>query len=223
MTAAGDVPSSSSASGRPTNGNDVGGTSSGSSSSLNSMPVSSIMVHEVKTVREEQTVLDVCRIMHQYNIGSVVVVASREGENKNITSNPSPPPSSDYEPTGIVTERDIVRHIAIKLIGIQAPVHDVMSRPAVTVRPETSLAEAIQIMQTRDFRRLVVVDENGLLAGIITDKDIFRAIARNPAVISDLLGGQQASSPSSLMATDKGLLDQSRMESLGELFRPKHS
>jgi signal-transduction protein with cAMP-binding, CBS, and nucleotidyltransferase domain len=120
---------------------------------------------------------------------------------------------------GIVTERDIVRHIATKLIAIQAPVEDVMSRPLVTVRPETSLADAIQIMQSKNFRRLVVVDNSGKIMGIITDKDIFRAIARKPTLISGYLSEQAFPS---LSAGNKDLIDQLRMESLDELFRPKH-
>lgn len=196
------------------------------SSNINVMPVSSMMAQDVKTVREDQTILDVCRVMHNHNIGSVVVVAGRETKDPSLA--PSSSPSSSVtsnvkhrfdEPAGIITERDIVRHIAIKLIAIQAPVSDVMSKPVVTVRPETSLAEAIQIMQSRNFRRLVVVDNNRKLLGIITDKDILRAIARNPALVSELLSAQQPL-PSSL-ATDKDLLDQLRMGSLGELFQPK--
>ena len=179
-----------------------------SAASIASMPVSSVMVRDVKTVREEQTILDVCRVMHDNNIGSVIVV--RENENPSIDRPP-------FEPTGIITERDIVNHIATKLIAIQAPAREVMSKPLVTVRPETSLADAIQTMQAKDFRRLVVVDNDGRMVGIVTDKDIFRAIARNQALIADLLGEQP------IPAANRELLDQIRMEALGDLFTPKHS
>jgi CBS domain-containing protein len=177
--------------------------SGASDNSISIVPVSSIMVRDVKTVKEEQTILDVCIIMHHNNIGSVVVV--REDKD----------PS--FEPTGIITERDIVNHIATKLIAIQAPVHEVMSKPLVTVRPETSLAEAIQTMQSKDFRRLVVVDSNRKMVGIVTDKDIFRAIARNQALLAGLLGEQP------LPGASKDLLDQIRMETLGKLFTPGHA
>ena len=176
--------------------------------SIESMPVSSIMVKDVKTVKVEQTVLDACRMMHQNNIGSVVVVR----ENKKPSADGSP-----FEPAGIITERDIVNHIATKLIAIQAPVNDVMSKPVVTVRPEATLADAVQTMQSRNFRRLVIVDNTGKMAGIVTDKDIFRAIARSPALIAGLLGEQ----PTPLV--DKALLEQMRTETLGELFKPEHS
>ncbi len=183
---------------------------------INLVPLSSIMIKDVKTVREGQTILDVCRLMHQHNIGSIVVVEKQAGKPSLSTDGKA---GLLDKPVGIVTERDIVRHIATKLIAIQAPVEDVMSRPLVTVRPETSLADAIQIMQSKNFRRLVVVDNSGKIMGIITDKDIFRAIARKPTLISGYLSEQAFPS---LSAGNKDLIDQLRMESLDELFRPKH-
>ncbi len=183
---------------------------------INLVPLSSIMIKDVKTVREGQTILDVCRLMHQHNIGSIVVVEKQAGKLSLSTDGKA---GLLDKPVGIVTERDIVRHIATKLIAIQAPVEDVMSRPLVTVRPETSLADAIQIMQSKNFRRLVVVDNSGKIMGIITDKDIFRAIARKPTLISGYLSEQAFPS---LSAGNKDLIDQLRMESLDELFRPKH-
>jgi predicted transcriptional regulator len=172
-----------------------------SATSIDNVPVSSVMVQDVKTAREDQTVLDVCKVMHDNNIGSVVVIRENASGGK-------------AEPTGIVTERDIVHHIATKLIAIQAPVSEVMSKPLVTVRPETSLADTIQTMQSRDFRRLVVVDNAGKMVGIVTDKDIFRAIARNRALIQGILGEQP------VPAADSELLNRLRTETLGELFRP---
>lgn len=177
-----------------------------SATSINKIPVSSAMTQDVKTVKEEQTILDVCKLMNNHNIGSVVVIK----QNKNPSTDKLP-----FEPSGIITERDIVNHIATKLIAIQARVHQVMSKPLVTVRPETSLADAIQSMHSRDFRRLVVVDNNGTMVGIITDKDIFRAITRNQSLVADLLGEQ------SIPIANRELLDQIRMETLGDLFNPK--
>jgi predicted transcriptional regulator len=45
-----------------------------SATSIDNVPVSSVMVREVKTAREDQTVLDVCKVMHDNNIGSVIVI-----------------------------------------------------------------------------------------------------------------------------------------------------
>jgi CBS domain-containing protein len=53
---------------------------------------------------------------------------------------------------------------------------DVMSR-AVTVRPETTLAEAEAILEKNGFNSLPVVDEQERLLGVVTSLDLLRAFA----------------------------------------------
>ena len=61
--------------------------------SLDSTNVSSVMNPEVKTDTEEQNIMSACKIMHDNNIGSVIIVTLEDRE----------------KPTGIFTERDVVR------------------------------------------------------------------------------------------------------------------
>ncbi|HSH29941.1 MAG TPA: CBS domain-containing protein [Thiohalobacter sp.] len=51
-----------------------------------------------------------------------------------------------------------------------------MSRPVITVHPETPLAEAAHEMVTRRISGLPVVDADGKLVGIITEADLLRAL-----------------------------------------------
>jgi CBS domain-containing protein len=53
-------------------------------------------------------------------------------------------------------------------------VADVMTTKLVTVRPETSLAEAAGLMLTRRLSGLLVVDDAGRLAGVVTEGDLLR-------------------------------------------------
>lgn len=50
-----------------------------------------------------------------------------------------------------------------------------MSAPAVTVRPDTPFQEALRLMRERRFRRLPVVDDNGHLVGIVSERDLLHA------------------------------------------------
>ena len=50
-------------------------------------------------------------------------------------------------------------------------VKDLMSRPPITIVPDTPVFEARQMMQTQRVRHLLVL-EHGRLVGIITDRDI---------------------------------------------------
>ncbi len=51
-------------------------------------------------------------------------------------------------------------------------VRDFMSNPAVTCRPETTLQAAARSMELHNVGSLVVVADDGHLAGIVTDRDI---------------------------------------------------
>ena len=45
---------------------------------IESVSVSSIMTKDVKTAKENQTLHSVCRVMHDNNVGSVVIVKDEE-------------------------------------------------------------------------------------------------------------------------------------------------
>ena len=143
-------------------------------SALHSIPVSRIMTGPVQTIQEDNTVQGACKIMVQNNIGSVIVIAAQSA---NVQS-----------PVGIITSKDIVRHLAEKPISFSNPVNELMSKPIVTIHPNASLEDALQIMQSKNIRRVLVMSDDGNnMAGIISDKDIFRFIARNESVTSGLV------------------------------------
>lgn len=57
-------------------------------------------------------------------------------------------------------------------------IREIMSKPPLTVPTTASLAEAASIMRDRDVGDVLVVDADGCLCGIVTDRDIIvRAIA----------------------------------------------
>jgi CBS domain-containing protein len=145
-------------------------------SGLDSIPVSRVMTHQVKTIQENDIIQKACKIMIQHNIGGVIVVAGRS--------------VNAQSPVGIITGTDIVRHMAEEPISFSAPVSQLMSKPVVTIHPNASLQDALQTMQARDIRRLLVMSDDGNnMAGIVTDRDIFRFVTRNqpisPAFVND--------------------------------------
>ena len=145
-------------------------------SSLDSIPVSRVMTTPVRTIQENDILQKACKIMIQNNIGSVIVVAAQS--------------VNAQTPVGIITGTDIVRHMAEEPISFSAPVNQLMSKPVVTIHPNASLQDALQTMQARDIRRILVMSDDGNnMAGIITDKDIFRFVTRNqplsPAFVNE--------------------------------------
>jgi predicted transcriptional regulator len=62
-----------------------------------------------------------------------------------------------------------------------------MSKPLITISTNGSVKDAIQLMQQKNIRRLVISDGERMV-GIITDKDVFRSIMNNQELIPSLLG-----------------------------------
>ncbi len=54
-------------------------------------------------------------------------------------------------------------------------VRDRMSHPVITVTPQTTLGEALRLMNTEHIRRLPVVDKNGDLIGIVSERQLLKA------------------------------------------------
>jgi acetoin utilization protein AcuB len=67
-------------------------------------------------------------------------------------------------------------------------VRDVMSKRPITIDPQAPLATAIAVMQEKAIRHLPVVDDDGRLVGIITDRDL-RSVALGPALVEFLPSG----------------------------------
>ena len=89
---------------------------------------------------------------------------------------------------GIVTERDYVRLIGFsEMFLVDIPISEIMSKPLITIRKSASINDAISIMQAKNIRRLPVVGNNGKMVGIITDKDILKAIMTNQSIATSLL------------------------------------
>jgi signal-transduction protein with cAMP-binding, CBS, and nucleotidyltransferase domain len=93
-------------------------------------------------------------------------------------------------PVGITTERDVIRHIAQDIASSRSDVKKLMSRPLITISLNASMKDALMIMISKNIRHIVVLDEKGALAGIVADKDIYRAIARDESLIAGLISDE---------------------------------
>jgi len=151
-----------------------------SDADLQNIPVSDFMSKNMRTIRENETMKQASKLMYQNNIGSVVVLKESDAIDRVNHDMVSHITTENKEiPTGIVTERDIARMVghSAKFFS-DVPVSEVMSKPVITVSPDTSIKEAVVLMQQKDIRRLPVVSNNGLMVGIITDKDILKAVIK---------------------------------------------
>ena len=76
-------------------------------------------------------------------------------------------------PIGMITDRDIViRTIAENRNPMDLQAEDIMTGGIITVAPDTNLEDCANLMESKQIRRIAVVDESGKLCGMVAQADI---------------------------------------------------
>ena len=146
------------------------------SENIKNMAVAEFMTRNVRTVKENESMGQACKLMYQENIGSIVILREGTDANKPGTSDNT---VKNETPVGIVTERDVTKMVGFsEKFFADIPVLAVMSQPLITINPDTSVKDAVFLMQQKNIRRLPVIDLKGLMVGIITAKDIFKPLMK---------------------------------------------
>ena len=110
---------------------------------------------EVFAIDADASVFEAVQQMVELNAGSLLVT-----ENGEIT--------------GIVTERDYLRRVALhELDDRETLVREIMSSPLIVVTPETTVDECMALMTDRRIRHLPVVDD-GKVVGVVSIGDLVK-------------------------------------------------
>jgi CBS domain-containing protein len=120
--------------------------------------VGELMTRELVTLKETQNLAMADELLRLNRIRHLPVV--REGKL-----------------VGLVTHRDLLKATGLKCPDpVKQPLWaaDIMNRDVRTVRPDTSLREAVKVMLDNKFGCLPVVGEAGNLLGILTEADLVR-------------------------------------------------
>ncbi|MFD8234801.1 CBS domain-containing protein [Streptomyces sp. NPDC059696] len=145
--------------------------------------VSDVMTHTVVAVGRDAPFKDVVTLMQEWKVSALPVL---EGEGRVI---------------GVVSEADLLvkeefrdsdpdrftqmRRLSdlAKAGGMTAA--DLMSTPAVTVHPDATLAQAARVMAQRKVKRLPVVNDEGLLEGVVSRADLLKVFLRTDDEIAE--------------------------------------
>ncbi|ABW28448.1 PAS domain S-box protein [Acaryochloris marina] len=125
--------------------------------------VSEVMTPTVVTAPPSDTIQQLAQRMAMHQM-SCVVIAQQQSQ------------TSGVQPLGIITERDIVKFQALSLDLQTTLAETVMSQPLVCLNLDDKLWDAHQTMQDMQVRRLVVMGQQGDLAGILTQASILDAL-----------------------------------------------
>jgi CBS domain-containing protein len=143
---------------------------------IKNIAVSDFMNRSVKTVKENETMRQACKLMYQDNIGSIVIIKKHTDGQEAETLDTK---MKNEIPIGIVTERDLARMVGFSAkFFADMTVSEVMSKPVITINSDTSIKDAVALMEQKDIRRLPIVDNEGQMVGIITSKDVFKAFTK---------------------------------------------
>ena len=120
--------------------------------------VSDIMSSPVITVEGEANAKDAAILMTDRRIGSVIV-------------------TERGRPVGIVTERDLLERVVSPCRDpCETRMKEIMTSPLITVPGDANILEAMRKMREKDISRLVVMEGDRLL-GIVSERDIIRAVS----------------------------------------------
>lgn len=134
------------------------------------MSIGRICIREVHVAEPDEPLFDAVRRMRDVDVGTLVVIGPQR------------------RPVGMLTDRDVaLRCVAEGRDPKHTAVSEVMSVPVVAVGEATSIEDALARMAGGPMRRLVVVDEEDRLVGLVALDDLLELLVEEVESIGRLL------------------------------------
>ena len=108
----------------------------------------SVMIENPYSINQEKSINDAQEYAEDKEVSGLLVV------------------DSDSKLVGIVTERDLL------FANTNGTISDIMTKDVVTAKPGVTLDEAKEILHKHRVEKLPIVDDLGIIKGLITSKDI---------------------------------------------------
>lgn len=118
------------------------------------LKVSDVMVKDVVTIKKEDSILEATKVMRDKDIGFLIIAENNEA-------------------LGIITDRDIVVALS-KEISINTNITKVMKKYVITANEKDELATATDTMGYMQIRRLVIIDDDKKIKGVLSLSDLLR-------------------------------------------------
>ncbi|KPU63726.1 CBS domain-containing protein [Thermococcus argininiproducens] len=122
-------------------------------------PIKVYMTKKLIGVRPDNTIQEACKIMVEFDIGSLVVIDQHE------------------KVIGFFTKSDIIRRVIVPGLAYTTPVTEIMTKDLITVDANTPLKEVLKIMAAKRIKHMLIKEE-GKVVGIFTLSDLLEASRR---------------------------------------------
>ena len=109
------------------------------------------------TLRETGTIRAAVQLMLDQKLGAILV-------------------ERDGTPVGIFTERDLMRRVVAAGIDLDREIEEVMTPDPETLSLDDGVAFALNRMVVGGYRNVPIVDENGALVGILSQREVVHYI-----------------------------------------------
>lgn len=119
------------------------------------MTCAEVMTPSPTCCQPAHTAVDVAELMQREDVGLVPVI------------------SDNTKLIGVITDRDIVlKVVAAGRDPKGTAVSEVMTTDPVSCLPQESIEAAMELMASRQIRRIPIVDKDGAIVGIVAQADI---------------------------------------------------
>ncbi|MFF5488812.1 CBS domain-containing protein [Streptomyces virginiae] len=142
--------------------------------------VSDLMTHTAIAIGREASYKEIVELLHEWKVSAVPVLEG-EGRVVGVVSEADLLPKEEFRREEPILPDQLDE--ASKAGAVLA--EDLMSSPAVTVHADATAAEAARIMARKGVKRLPVVNEVGMLEGVVSRSDLLKVFLRPDAELEE--------------------------------------
>jgi CBS domain-containing protein len=139
--------------------------------------VSDVMTHTVVAVGREAAFKDIVKTMDQWKVSALPVLVG-EGRVIGVVSEADLLPKEEFRDSDPDRCEQLRRLPDLAKAGALTA-EELMTCPAVTVHANATLAQAARVMARRKVKRLPVINDEGLLEGVVSRSDLLKVFLRD--------------------------------------------
>ncbi|MBZ9594289.1 CBS domain-containing protein [Streptomyces erythrochromogenes] len=139
--------------------------------------VADVMTTQVVAVTPSTGFKDIAAAMERWKVSALPVIEG-EGRVVGVVSEADLLPKEEFHEHG-PGMLEQMRRLGDTAKAGSTHAEDLMSTPAVTIRPDATLPRAARLMADRHIKRLPVVDGDGILKGIVSRGDLLKVFLRS--------------------------------------------